>query len=133
MRIINFKSSIFEQYPRLYEFMKFSIVGCIALIILYAIYYTLLSSVGHNTAYSIGYVISFVCNYILTLKFTFKTNASKNNGVGFVFSHFVNYIIQVGALNVFIYLGMPKQLAPIPVFAICVPVNFVLVRFFMKK
>ena len=133
MRTINFKSSIFEQYPRLYEFIKFSIVGCIALIILYAIYYTLLSSVGHNTAYSIGYVISFVCNYILTLKFTFKTNASKNNCVGFVFSHFVNYIIQVGALNFFIYLGMPKQLAPIPVFAICVPINFVLVRIFMKK
>lgn len=119
--------------PKIYEFIKFGIVGSIALIILYVIYYILIRWVGHNAAYSIGYVISFVCNYILTLKFTFRTNASKRNGIGFVFSHLINYLMQVVSLNIFIYFSVPKHLAPIPVFAICVPTNFILVRFFMKQ
>ncbi|MDY3842871.1 MAG: GtrA family protein, partial [Prevotella sp.] len=30
-------------------------------------------------------------------------------------------------------LGVSRQLAPIPMFAICVPVNFILVRYFLKR
>ena len=32
-----------------------------------------------------------------------------------------------------LWLGLPKNLALIPVFAICVPINFILVRYFLKK
>ena len=128
------KVCIFEsKYPQVFEFIRFAIVGCTALVILYVVYYVLLNWIGHNIAYTIGYIVSFICNYILTVKFTFQTKASKKNGAGFAFSHLINYLMQVGCLNLFIYLGMSEQLAPVPVFAICVPTNFVLVRFFMKK
>ena len=36
-------------------------------------------------------------------------------------------------LNFFLWLGVSKQLAPLPMFCICVPVNFLLVRFFLKR
>ncbi|MCI7475204.1 MAG: GtrA family protein, partial [Prevotella sp.] len=51
---------------------------------------------------------------------------------GFAFSHAVNYVLQMLTLNLFLWVGVPKQWAPIPMFCICVPVNFVLVRFFLK-
>ena len=124
---------ILQRNPKILEFLKFGIVGFVALIILYAVYCMLLLWLEHNIAYTIGYVISFISNYILTVKFTFRTKASKKNGAGFALSHLINYLLQIGCLNFFIWLGMDKQVAPIPVFAICVPTNFILVRFFMKK
>ena len=125
--------SFIECYPKLFEFIKVGIVGSTALIILYAVYYCFLDWTNHNIAYTIGYIVSFIANYILTVRFTFNAKASKKNGAGFAFSHLVNYLLQVGCLNLFIYLGMTEQYAPIPVFVISVPTNFVLVRFFMKQ
>ena len=128
----NLKSLLLRN-PNISEFIRFGIVGSVALIILYVVYYVLLFWIEHTIAYTIGYIISFVSNYILTVKFTFHTKVSKRNGAGFALSHFVNYLLQIGCLNLFIWLGMTESIAPIPVFAICVPTNFVLVRFFMKK
>lgn len=124
---------LLRRNTKITEFIRFGIVGSIALLILYAVYYVLLFWMEHNIAYTIGYIISFVSNYVLTVKFTFHIKASKKNGAGFALSHFINYLLQIGCLNLFIWLGMTKSIAPIPVFAICVPTNFALVRFFMKK
>ena len=124
---------LLQRNPKSFEFLRFGIVGFVALIILYVVYCLLLLWLEHNLAYTMGYVISFISNYILTVKFTFRTKASKKNGAGFALSHLINYLLQIGCLNFFIWLGMDKQVAPIPVFAICVPTNFIFVRFFMKK
>lgn len=118
---------------KLGEIIRFCIVGCIALAVQYAAYSLLIQIWGHNVSYTIGYIVSFIVNYILTTSFTFKTKKTKKNGAGFALSHLVNYLIQVNLLNFFIYLGCCKQWAPIPVFAICVPTNFFMVRFFMKR
>ena len=124
---------ILQRNPKIFEFLRFGIVGFVALIILYVVYCLLLLWLEHNIAYTIGYVISFISNYILTVKFTFRTKASKKNGAGFALSHLINYLLQISCLNIFIWLGMKENVAPILVFAICVPTNFILVRFFMKK
>ena len=124
---------ILQRNPKIFEFVRFGIVGFVALIILYAVYCMLLLWLEHNIAYTIGYVISFISNYILTVKFTFHTKASKKNGAGFALSHLINYLLQIGCLNFFILLEMDEEVAPIPVFAVCVPTNFMLVKFFMKK
>ena len=39
----------------------------------------------------------------------------------------------MATLNLFIGVGLSKSLAPVPMFAVCVPINFVLVRFFLKQ
>ena len=43
------------------------------------------------------------------------------------------YLLHVAFLNLFLWLGVSKSLAPIPVFAIVIPINFLLVRFVFKK
>lgn len=43
------------------------------------------------------------------------------------------YTLQIVTLNVFVYLGVPRAIAPVPVFAIAIPVNFLLVRFVFKN
>lgn len=86
-----------------------------------------------SLAMTVGYGLSFIFNFIASTRYTFKVEANAKHGVGFALSHVVNYLLQMATLNLFLWLGVSKTLAPIPMFCICVPVNFLLVRFFLKK
>ena len=115
-----------------HEIIRFGIVGILATAIHYSIYWILQRYINHNIAYTLGYVISFFCNFFLTAHFTFKKKATVKKGIGFGLSHLCNYLIQLGLLNLFIYIGINKGLAPIFIFAIAIPINFLLVRFVFK-
>lgn len=115
------------------EFIRFGIVGIIATIIHYGIYLVLNLIIVSWIAYSIGYGISFLGNFYLSNRFTFKTKPTVKKGVGFGLSHFINYLLQVILLSIFIKLGIPDKYAPIPVFCIAVPINFLMVRFVLKS
>lgn len=112
--------------------IRFVLVGTLAVGIQYGTYYLLIQMLPHNWAYIIGYLVSFVCNYILTTTITFRTKASRKNGIGFVLCHVVNLTLQIFLLNAFLYLGLSKELAPFPVFAISVPINYWMVRRVMR-
>ena len=114
------------------QFIRFGIVGVIATAVHYGIYYLLLPLMSHNYSYTIGYFLSFIMNYLLTTAFTFKAQRSVGNGIGFAVCHSINYLMQIGLLNLFIYIGINKVWAPIPVYCICIPTNFLLVRYVMK-
>lgn len=107
--------------------------------------------------YLIGYAVSFVANYVVSLRWTFKTQGNVGNALGFAFSHAVNAGMQVGLLNFFNWIGLgglmvsfagwvapwlvelvpllgqPEALLPLPVYVIVVPMNFFMVRFFLKR
>lgn len=115
------------------EIIRFCIVGCVATILHYVIYYVLKNWINLNIAYIIGYGLSFICNYFLTSYFTFKKKANLKSGIGFSGAHLFNLLFQVVLLNVFTYIGISENIAPIPVYAIAIPVNFLMVRFVFKR
>ena len=108
-------------------------MGVLATALQYAIYWLLIRWLNPSVAMTIGYAISFAFNLVASTRYTFRVKASAKRGAGFAFSHAVNYVLQMLTLNLFLWIGVPKQWAPIPMFCICVPVNFVLVRFFLKS
>ena len=108
--------------------VRFGIVGTLSTLIHYGVYLLLLSWVNPNIAYTGGYIIGFCVNYFLTTYFTFKASSSVKNAVGFSLSHVVNYFLELGVLNVFLWLGMEKQLAGIVTLIAVVPVNFLILR-----
>ena len=115
------------------EISRFALVGLIATAIHYALYYLCLRWTGHNAAYSIGYALSFVCNYVLSVKFTFRVPFSLSRFVGFSVSHLLNYLAGVVLLNIMIWAGIPEGVAPLPVFVLVVPINFLLVRYALTR
>lgn len=115
------------------EIVRFGIVGVLATLLQYAIYWLLIRWLSPTLAMTIGYAVSFVFNFVASTRFTFRVEASAKRGAGFAFSHAINYVLQMLTLNLFIWLGVAKQWAPVPMFCICVPVNFLLVRFFLKR
>lgn len=115
------------------EFARFAIVGLVATGIHYGIYYLLNLFINVNVAYTIGYVVSWFVNLYLTAYFTFKSTLSFKKGVGFAASHLVNYVLLMLFLNLFFAIGVSEEIAPLFVFAIVIPINFLLVRFVFKS
>lgn len=79
--------------------------------------------------FTAGYAVGFVCNYFLTTFFTFRSKPSSRNAVGFGFSHLLNYLLEVGLLNLFLWIGFGEFLAPILVLIVVVPINFLILHF----
>lgn len=110
-----------------------------------------------SLAYCLGYGVSFLANYLVSLKWTFKTDGNVGKGLGFAFSHAVNMGVQVGLLHFFLwcglgsamavlmnallpwavelfpFLGVAETLLLLPIFAIVVPMNFLMVRYFLTR
>ena len=129
---------------KLGEVIRFGIVGGLATVLQYVIYLAMMPVLNHfipqmsdhslaTTANTIAYIVSFIFNFIASTRYTFKVKANAKRGAGFTLSHVVNYTMQTVCLNLFVGLGLAKQWAMIPTLCICIPVNFLLVRFFLKK
>ena len=118
---------------RIGEVLRFGVVGVLATVLQYAIYWVLLRWAGASLSLAVGYAVSFVFNFVASTRYTFRVKANASRGAGFALSHVVNFLLQMTTLNLFIWLGVSRELAPVPMFCVCVPVNFILVRFFLKK
>lgn len=122
-----------QQRARWAEIIRFGIVGVVATALQYGVYLLLLGWLEPRLSNTVGYIVSLVFNYFASTMFTFKVKSSARRGAGFAFSHAINYTLQTLLLTLFLHLGLSKSLAMLPVFCICVPVNFLLVRFFLKR
>lgn len=118
---------------RISEVFRFCIVGVVATAVHYAVYYLLIGTTGHNVAFTIGYAVSFLMNYVLSSRYTFRVGMSAQRLTGFALSHALNYLLQIILLNVFITVGVAPALAPLPVYAVAIPVNYLLVRFALTR
>ena len=106
-----------RQRTTLGEILRFAVVGVVATLIQAVVYWLLVGTLHYAIANTIGYIVSFVFNYIATTRFTFRVKSTARRGAGFVL----------------VWLGLSERLALLPMFCVCVPVNFLLVRFFMKN
>ncbi len=115
------------------EMIRFSVVGVLITAIHYVVYWILQYIINVNIAWTAGYVVGFIANYYLTARYIFREKTNAKNGVGFGGAHLINYFLQMVSLNFFLWLGMSPEMAPVGVYAVSVPVNFLLVRFVFKR
>lgn len=115
------------------EVLRFALVGITATLLQYGFYLLFLLCMLPALANTAAYLLSFAFNYIASTRYTFRVQPTKKRGMGFALSHLVNYTMQTVLLQAFLLIGIPQQWALIPVFCVCVPVNFLLVRFFLRK
>ena len=115
------------------EAVRFGFVGVGSTLFTYFIYFLLDDILNPSIAYVIGYVAGIIVNYIFNTLFTFKTNYSVKKVTWFLICHGMNLALSLALLNAFVFWGVPKDFAPIPMYAICIPINFFMVRYFLKK
>lgn len=124
---------VIKNEDKLGEFVRFCIVGLVATLIHYGVYLAFLKLISPSISYTIGYIVSLCVNVALTSKYTFKTDLTAVKTLGFLICHGINYLLHIAFLNIFLYLGVAEKLAPIPVYCIVIPINFILVRTVFKK
>lgn len=123
---------IMESDRKTVEFVRFGMVGVVATLTHYGLYrLLLLTQMNENVAYTIGYFMSFMLNFVLSSFFTFHTRPTAVKFVRFLSSHGINYLLHMVLFNLYLHLGVSAELAPLFVYMVAVPVNFVLVRFAM--
>ena len=115
---------------RISEILRFCIVGGIATAIQYGIYVVFVDAVHVKAVPStlISYGISFLFNYLLSSYFTFQKKPSTQNMMGFICSHAINMGMQTGIVAIFKGI-VGNTLALLPAFAICIPLNYLMVRY----
>ena len=123
--------------------VRFVLVGAIGTGVQYGIYYILLGvfqykwpDVGVLTslAFTIGFVVEMVLNYFMTSFYTFRVRPSLKNAGGFIIGRTLNYFIQIGLLNILIWLHMSEEWAGLTAIALAGIINyFVLLPFYKDK
>lgn len=118
-----------KKNDKLFQFLKFGVVGVIATGIHYGTYLILgyRFSANYNFSYTIGYLISFIFNFYASNLFTFKTSPNLSNGIKFLGAHCFNYLIHVVLLNLLVCLGISLNIAPLLVFPVAIIINFIIV------
>lgn len=115
---------------RFSEIVRFGLVGGLATVLQYG-FYVIFVNVVHVRAVPssmISYALSFVVNFLLSSYFTFHSRPTAKKGIGFTLSHLINMGLQTGLVAIFKGIVGPT-LALLPALAICIPVNYLLVRF----
>ncbi len=127
---MNISKNSLKSDDKRVQLLRFIIVGGIASAIQYSCYWALIHffSINAVIASVASYLISFVFNFIMSNIFTFHTTPNKLKAISFGVSHVINFILQTALVAVFA-LVVPAEWALLPAMAICVPINFLLVRF----
>ncbi len=115
------------------QVIRFGIVGVAATAIQAVLYQVLVGWLRAELANAIAYVVSFIFNYVASTRFTFRVKSSARRGAGFLLSHLINFTLQTLILHLSIRLGLTERWVMVPMFVITVPVNFLLVRFFLTR
>lgn len=111
------------------QFVRFCINGCVCAGLHYGIYALLQIWIDLNVAFSVGYVLSFIFNFFSTSRFTFHARPTWGRFVGFAGSHVINYLVNIGAFNVLLSLGIHRLVSPLLAMLVAMIINFLLLKF----
>lgn len=121
----------------LYEsaFVRFAVVGGIATGVNYATYVVLVrhfDDLPPVAAYICAFCVSIICNFMLSSWFTFRVRPSWMRAVKFLTAHLINLVNELVLLEIWLWAGVPKLYAPLCVFVVAFPINFLMVRFALR-
>lgn len=127
---INMMLSSVMGNGRVAEAIRFVFTGGVATAIQYAVYLLCLldDRISAEIATPVSYCVSLIFNYVLSNLFTFRTKPNKKNAVAFVASHMINMGLQTLLVSMFSRI-ISDSIALVPAMLICIPVNFIMVRF----
>ncbi len=124
-RVVKFVSS--------HEVLRYGVVGVVATAIHLGVYYLLLwAGVNYNLSYGAGCVVSLAFNFYASNFYTFRTRPTVAGAVKFLGSHGVNFLMHIVLLNIYVAVGISEKLAPVFIYAIAIPLTFLLVRRSLK-
>jgi putative flippase GtrA len=116
------------------SFAIFLLVGTTNSALTLAIYWILLLTSPHNTAYLIAFIVGIIYSGILNSRFTFSTRLEKRKLVTYAVMCILLYFVNSKLLNIFIEtLMVSKHIAVLLVIIASTPLNFLCSRYILKQ
>lgn len=110
-------------------FPRYLIAGTLNTGLTYLLYLGLLLLMPYIWAYSLTYVAGIALGYALNARWVFKKAPSLRTATIYPLSYAFNYTLGVALLWVFVEIvDLPKEIAPLVVVAITVPLMYILTK-----
>ncbi|MDP4461172.1 GtrA family protein [Staphylococcus hyicus] len=120
---------------RMYELIRFVIVGGINTVNYYVVYllFLYLFHVHYLMSHIIGFVVSFVISYYLNCYFVYRVQPTLKKFLAFPLTQVVNMGTQTLFIFIFVhYFHFKEFIAPFVGLIITIPITFILSRYILK-
>lgn len=112
---------------------RFLIGGIINTILSLAVYYVLQLYLPYQAAYAAAWVFGVAISYRVNLTYVFRARHSRVKALVFPLVYAVQYATGALLLAVLVeWLGVPKEVAPLGVVVVTIPLTFALSRYVLR-
>lgn len=114
------------------EFVRYLAAGGVNTAITYIAYLLILPFMHHQIAYALTYVAGVFSGYALNARLVFRQPLQWRKALQFPIVFIVQYVLAALFLELFVGLGMSRELAGLVSIAPTVPITFLLSRWVLK-
>ena len=112
------------------EAYRFIVGGAINTVLSLAVYYVLQLFLPYQVAFAIAWVFGVIVSYYINLIYVFKEQRTRAKAVAFPLVYLVHYVASALLLAALVeWVGVPKEIAPLAVIPLTIPLTFALTRF----
>jgi putative flippase GtrA len=116
------------------EALRYVVGGTVTTVLSLGLYYLLQLVLQYQVAYAIAFVVGVAIAYGINVGYVFRARHTAAKAMAFPLVYLAQYVIGALLLAVLVeWLGVPQEIAPLPVAIVTIPVSFVLARVIVKK
>ena len=108
--------------------LRFLASGAFNTLLTYALYLLALRFMAPGLAYTLVYMLGIALAYVLNRGFVFRGHAGWRSALAMPAIYLVQYLLSLGVISLWVWMGLPAGLAPLPAIALCMPVTYVLTK-----
>ena len=113
---------------------RFVIAGTANTGITYVLYLGLLQIMPYVAAYSVTYIAGIALGYVLNAYVVFKARPTAKSAAMYPLVYVLNYLFSLSLLYALVeLLSVPREIAPLIVIAVSVPVMYLATKFVFKE
>ncbi len=115
------------------EGLRFLASGAVNTMATYAMYLALQFLMPYQAAYAVAFAFGIFLAYRINLAFVFRERHTLAKALVFPLIYLVQYVVGAIALGVLVeVMGVPKEVAPLAVVLVTIPVTFILARLVLR-
>ncbi|UXR70377.1 GtrA family protein [Staphylococcus sp. IVB6246] len=121
---------------RLFEIIRFIIVGGLNTVNYYIVYLLLLHvfHIQYLISHIIGFIVAFIISYYLNCYFVYKVKPTLKKFLAFPLTQVVNMGVQTLLIYLFVdFLDFNESIAPFVGLIVTIPITYVLSKFILTK
>jgi putative flippase GtrA len=128
MKLTSGQKQLLRKFGEM-AFTRFLIAGSLNTGLTYLLYLGFLLLLPYVWAYTFTYVVGIVLGYALNARWVFRKSLNLHTATVFPLSYGFNYVLGVAVLWFLVEVfQLPKEIAPLVVVAISVPVMYIFTR-----